>query len=95
MREHLDPLVEIVQCELVFAHLALVPDGTVAPELPILCLLQKPAALSVVDVGGEVLSEVLMANGHLLQGILGPGPVVVELKEDGSPWLCQQVIRAF
>ena len=42
----------------------------------------------------EVLSEVLMANGHLLQGILGPGPVVVELKEDGSPWLCQQVIRA-
>ena len=163
MREHLDPLVEIVQCELVFAHLALVPDGTVAPELAILCLLQKPAALSVVDVGGEVrdvhrvlshlqafgrqffqrpirkgavvgpehmdldhlpildigplahqlkppwikleilgalgllevLSEVLMANGHLLQGILGPGPVVVELKEDGSPWLCQQVIRAF
>ena len=43
----------------------------------------------------EVLSEVLMANGHLLQGILGPGPVVVDLKEDGSPWLCQQVIRAF
>ena len=42
----------------------------------------------------EVLSEVLMANGHLLQGILGPGPVVVELEEDGSPGLGQQVVRA-
>ena len=43
----------------------------------------------------KVLSEVMMANGHLLQGILRTCPVVVELKEDGSPWLCQQVIRAF
>ena len=42
----------------------------------------------------EVLSEVLVADGHLLQGVLGPGPVVVELEEDGSPGLGQQVVRA-
>ena len=41
-----------------------------------------------------MLSEVLVADGHLLQGVLGPGPVVVELEEDGSPGLGQQVVRA-
>ena len=162
MWEHRNPLVQIIQCELVFAHLAFVTDGTVAPKLPILSLLQEPAALSVLDLGGqvrdvhrvlshlqslcrqllqrqigkgavfrpqhmdldhlaildlrplahqlkppriqlqilralrffEVLSEVLVADGHLLQGVLGPGPVVVELEEDGSPGLGQQVVRA-
>ena len=73
-------------------HLPILDIGPLAHQL-------KPPWIKLEILGAlgllEVLSEVLMANGHLLQGILGPGPVVVELKEDGSPWLCQQVIRAF
>ena len=51
MREHLNPLVEIVEGELVLPNLALVADGTVSPKLAIFRLLQKPAGLSVLDVG--------------------------------------------
>ena len=65
--------------------------GTANPQITFSEFVEILGALGLL----KVLSEVMMANGHLLQGILRTCPVVVELKEDGSPWLCQQVIRAF
>ena len=82
MREHLNPLVEIVEGELVLANLALVADGTVAPKLAIFRLLQKPAGLSVFDVGRyvrdsqRVLSHSQAFRGQVLQGHLWEGTVV-------------------
>ena len=35
-----------------------------------------------------------MSDGQLLQGILGPAAVVVDLEQDGSPLLGQQLIWA-
>ena len=82
MWEHLNPLVQIIQCELVFAHLAFVTDGTVAPKLPILSLLQEPAALSVLDLGGQVrdvhrvLSHLQAFGRQFLQRPIRKGAVV-------------------
>ena len=43
----------------------------------------------------QVLPEILVADLQLLQRVLWPAPIVVGLKENGSPWLGQKCIRAF
>ena len=43
----------------------------------------------------QVLPEVLVADREFLERVLWPAPIVVGLKENGSPWLGQQCIRSF
>ena len=58
----------------------------------------EPTRIQFHVLGGfwllQVLPQVLVSDGQLLQGVLGPAPVVVHLKQDGSPLLGQQLIWA-
>ena len=58
----------------------------------------EPARIQFQVLGGfwllQVLPQVLVSDGQLLQGVLGPASVVVHLKQDGSPLLGQQLIWA-